>query len=435
MRPGIRPEVGGRGAKWLLRVVIVGLVGLQAFCAVVATRYERRLHAGKLAYNDWDLEAALASFDEARRIDDSDADLWRLTGDVALDIRNSTASEDEPGAADAILTRAWEAYGGAVLRCPVESWSWTGVAAAALGQAELRESQEGVDLPESIEPHDGSLDPSRAVALAAAHVALRLAPSGVQELDTLAAVYESIGDLAAAERTYVESARMVPMASYHTWGAGRRLSRPLYEALLQALEEGIERAAPFERSMMNVEMAQFAMANLDYETAVTHGRIAEGQALDAYGVYEATWEQARALGRLGRFEEALEAVKRSRANLRDPIALSRMQGDLEARCGRFEEACVTLREALRHEPADGALRVSTAQACEKAGEGALAERILRDGFVLPTEDLRLARSLLEFYRREGREQTAQHLVRTWAREYPEQEEFVRWRDEQAVPIP
>jgi len=332
-----------------------------------------------------------------------------------------------------MLSRAWQAYGGAVLRCPVESWSWTGVAATALGQAELRESQESVDLAESIETSYGSLDSWRAVALAAARIALRLAPNGVQELDTLASVYESMGDLAAAERTYVDSARMVPMASYHTWGAGRRLSPPLYEALLEALEEGIERAPAFERNKMNVEVAQFAMSNLDYETAVAHGRIAESQALDAYGVYEATWEQARALERLGRLEEALEALRRSRANLREPVALSRMQGDLESRCGRFENACVTLREALRHEPADDGLRVYAAEACEKAGEGALAEGILRDGFVLPTDSLAVARALIDFYRRDGRERTALYLLQTWAREHPDQQEFASWTAELESP--
>jgi tetratricopeptide (TPR) repeat protein len=408
-----------------LRVALLALLALQASSAVVATRYERWLHAGKLAYNAWDLERALASFDQARRIDESDADLWRLTGDVALDIRNSTG-EDEQGDSDAILTRAWEAYGGAVLRCPVESWSWTGVASAALASAELRESLEGVDLAESVALDHRSLDPWRAVALAAAHIALRLAPNGVQELDTLAAVYESMGDLAAAERTYVESARMVPMASFHTWGAGRSLSRPLYEALLGALGEGIDRAPPFERNKMNVEVAQFAMSNSDYETALARALIAERQAAG-------TWEQARALERLDRLEEALDAVKRARANVPDPVVLSRTQGDLESRCGRFEEACVTLREALRHEPADDGLRVYAADACEKAGESALAEGILRDGLVLPTDSLSVARALIDLYRKDGRERTALYLVQTWAREYPDQQEFQSWSVELTPP--
>lgn len=425
--------VGNPRAWWLLRVGLVALLALQAWSAVVATRYERRLDAGKLAYNAWDLEAALASFDEARRVDDRYADLWRLTGDVALDVLNSAGSEDEPGDSDAILTRAWQAYGGAVQRCPVESWSWTGVATTALGKAELLESQKGVDLAESIDPAHRSLDPWRAVALAAAHIALRLAPAGVQELDTLAAVYESMGDMEAAERTYVESARMVPMASYHPWGAGRRLSRPLYRALLEALEEGIERAAPFERSMMNVELAQFAMFNSDYETAVSRALIAEQQATGAYEVYEATWEQTRALERLDRLEEALEAVKRARANVADPVALSRMQGDLESRCGRFEDACVTLREALRHEPDDDGLRIYAADACQKAGEAALAEGILRDGFVLPTDSLPVARALIDLYRKDGRERTALHTVQTWAREHPDQQEFESWSVELTPP--
>lgn len=428
----MRPEETRTGARWLFRVTLAGLLALQGWNAVVATRYERRLHDGKRAYNAWELERAITAFDEARQIDDSDADLWRLSGDVALDIQNTSEPDDEAYDPEAALDRVWSAYGGAVLRCPVDSWSWTGMAAAAMGKAELEDPRGAPDLA-SIDSDVKTLDPWRGVALGAALVAVDLAPTGVQELDTLASVYESMDDLEAAERTYVASAVMVPLASYHTWGGGGRLPRRLYEALLGALQEGIERAPRFEQSMMNVEVAQFAMSNLDYETAIAHARLAESQADGPYEVYEANWELFHALERLGRLEEALGALKRARANLSDSSGLSRFQGQLEERCGRFEDACVTLREALRHEPNDDALRLLAATTCEKAGDDGLAGRILRDSFVLPTDDLNLSRALIDFYRRNGRERTAINLVQSWARDYPEQEEFARWSDELAVP--
>jgi hypothetical protein len=58
-----------------------------------------------------------------------------------------------------------------------------------------------------------------------------------------------------------------------------------------------------------------------------------------------------------------------------------------------------------------------------------SERALREGFVLPTDNLALARALVDFYRRIGRTSTADNLLRTWARDNPGQDDLQKWATE------
>jgi tetratricopeptide (TPR) repeat protein len=409
-----------------LRILLVVVVALQAWHAILLTRYERAFESGELNWNNWAAEEAIGDFERARTIDPSGADVWRRVGDLALYIQEYPNQVELEHDAAEMLERAWEGYSGAVVLLPIDSWSWAGLAEVALNRAELNEARRGLDLAELERRRQGVMDRDRAVAIAAARLAVWLKPAGFQELDVLAAIYESMGAMDEARKYYVESARMMPLSSYHVWGRGRRLPQPLYESVVEAMEEGIERAPLFERSGLNVELVQFARAHGDYETAILHAEAADRYAGRPYETYRAAWELSKTLERLGRYDEALEAVKKARRNLEDPGALSRKQGALELQVGKHADACVNLREALRREPEDDTLRLQAARACEVAGESELAEQVLRDGISIPSADLTLARALVDFQRRHGRNRLADYLLETWARDYPEQPEFPAW---------
>jgi len=403
--------------KSALRIILLIALVAQAWHAVVLTRYERLYQAGQLSYNAWDAEGALAYFNEAREVADGDSDVWRRSGDMALYIHDFPGQVQEAHDPREMLEHAAEGYAGAVLRCPVDSWSWTGIAEVALNRAILEEKNEGLDLGALERRGQGVYGPFRAAALAAASLAVRLKPAGFQELDVLAAVYESMGRAEEAERTIVESATMMPVASFHVWGQGKRLRRDLYLAIMRGLEEGIARAPAFERSLLHREIAGFARGQGDYETGVVHANLAAETADRPYEVYAANWELARSLEGLGRFDEAVTAVKTARSNLPDPSTLSRRLGTLELRIGRVEDACVTLREALRNAADDAGLRVQAARACEMAGEIEVAAGILQDGFVVPTENPVLAGALLDLYRRNQRGGLASFHLERWTTQY------------------
>jgi len=317
----------------------------------------------------------------------------------------------------AMLDSAWEGYVGAVLRCPVDSWSWTGLAEVNLHRVSRLEGAEGIELDALERRNRGVLDPHRAAALAAARLAVRLKPSGFQELDVLATVYESIGRGEEAKRTYIESATMMPVASFHVWGQGKRLRAEHYAAILGGLRQGIERAPAFERSLLHREIARFARGQGDHESAVAEARLGAAAAGRPFEIYAANWELARSLEALGRFDEAVEAIKTARDNRDNPSKLSRKLGTLELRIGSVEDACVTLRDALRNASDDAALRVQTSHACEQADEIEIATRILQEGFVVPTQNPILARALLDLYRRTQRDSVAKHLLERWTSEY------------------
>ena len=85
----------------------------------------------------------------------------------------------------------------------------------------------------------------------------------------LGAVHESQGNSSRAREFYVESARLLPAASYHTWGTSGPLSRPLYRAVLESLRDGVGRAPDFERSTLHLEIGKFARAQGDIDTALS----------------------------------------------------------------------------------------------------------------------------------------------------------------------
>jgi Flp pilus assembly protein TadD len=218
----------------------------------------------------------------------------------------------------------------------------------------------------------------------------------------------------------------MPVTSFHAWGTGRELPAPLYQAVLAGLEEGIEKAPAFERSLLHVEVAWFARIHGDYETSIRHAEAGARGARSANGIYRSHWELAQTLREIGRFDDAIDAVKTARENMPDRAALARFQGSLEFRAGKMADACAHLREGLRHAPDDAGLRMQAAQACESAGEPRLAEQILREGFVLPTDNPALARAVLELYQREGRARLARYTLDRWIQEHPDREEFRRW---------
>jgi tetratricopeptide (TPR) repeat protein len=412
--------------KAALRIALVVVLALQAWHAVVLTRYERALQGGALRWNAWDAEGALPLFGRAREIDDSSAEVWRRIGDMALNIHDYPGQVEGEHDPEEMLDRAWEGYAGAVLRRPIDSWSWTGLAEVSLNRAELDEARRGLDLARLERRRRGILDRDRATALTAARLAVWLKPAGFQELDVLASIYESLGEIDEARRIYSQSARMMPVASFHVWGTGRALPAPLYQAVLAGLEEGIEKAPAFERSILHVEVSWFARAHGDYETSIRHAEAGARGARTANQTYRSYWELAQTLQKTGRFDDAIDAVETARENMPDRAALAGFQGSLEFRAGRMADACAHLREGLRRAPDDAGLRMQTARACESAGEPRLAEQILREGFVLPTDNPALARAVLELYRREGSVRLARYTLDRWIQEHPDREDFRRW---------
>ena len=418
--------------KSALRILLLIALVAQAWHAIVLTRYERLYQSGQHSFDAWDAGAALSAFDAARDVYGAESGVWRRNGDLALYIHDYPQQVEGQYDPAEMLAHGWEGYAGAILRCPVDSWSWTGIAEIARNRVEFKEAKTGIDLGALDRRRQGILDPERAIALAAARLAVELKPSGFQELDVLASVYDSMGDHEVAARVLAESARMMPVTSYHVWGSGPRLSRPQYDAILEGLREGTQRAPSFERSLLYREIAGFARAQGDYATALEHAVIAEQNAKTPYEVYAANWEMARILEQLGRFEEALEAIQEARSNLDDPGALSRKLGSLEYRLGRVKDACVSLRDAVRRVPDNDALRMQAARACEDAGEFAITKQLYVEAVVDPTDSLVMARAYVQFLLRNGREQAVHHIIRTWKRNFPESDEIKRWSEEGLV---
>lgn len=412
--------------NWI-RVALVVLLSLQVWHAVRLTRYDARMREGRRADRAWNAERALELFRQARRLAARDSDAWRRTGDVALymhDFPDQIATQPDPAQ---LLDMAWEAYAGAVLRSPVDPWSWTGLSEVALGRARLEEQRHGLDLSMLTSRSRGIVDGNRAAALTAALVAVSLKPSGFYALDALAEVYESAGNLDEANALYLKSARMMPVAGNHAWSFGRRLPRRVYSVVIEGMREGVTQAPDFERSTLHLEIGRFAMAQGDLDTAVEEMQRAEEVALRRYERYNAAWELARAMEHLGEFEAALEALQRAAAGSPRPETLQRRIGLLQLRIGRYADACASLRQAMtRDGDTVAALRTQTVRACESAGEIGLAEQILSAGFVLPSDNLTLARELIDFHRRNGNDYRANYLLRTWARDFPDEPDIQAW---------
>jgi tetratricopeptide (TPR) repeat protein len=416
----------------VLRLGILALLGLEAWRVVSVTRFEAAMDVARATDDAAQGVEALAAVETARAIRSGGQEIWVWLADAA-----GFVYEDEPRGgwpapeARRLLDLAWAGYAGAVLRCPVDAWSWSGLAQTALRQARERDRGRTLSFDELERRAEGTLDGGYAVALAAARLAVELQPSGYQQLDVLGRVYEGIGDVDRAVASYVRSARMMPAPSFHFWGNGRRLVRDLYVAVLGGLEAGLAAAPEFERCMLHLEVGRFARTQSDPVTALRHLGVARASAPNAYWTYQSAWELATVHEEQGRNPEALaefDAVIASgfavgEANRRSAAILARLQ--------RFDAACGRYREAVRGLGPDAGLRAEASRACEAAGDLESAERFLLDGVVHPVDDLALARALLEFYRRVGRDRSAASLAATWARDYPDHPELAKWAEEGA----
>jgi tetratricopeptide (TPR) repeat protein len=418
--------------RWLARAGLVGLLAWQGFEAVRISLYHRQFAAGVRAYASEDWRLAGERFDAARALRDADPLLWTWLGDASRPAFDAVRASGAPDAeARSWLERAWIGYAGAVVRSPMDTWSWTGIAEVLLREAEWEDERRGVDLTAIGRRAEGILDSRRAAALAAALLAVKLRPSGYQELDALAATYEQVGLEDEARETLTASARMMPAPSFHGWGSGKRLTPEAYERVLAALSDGASRVPVYDRSLVNLEIGAFARRQQDLRAALAFLEAAGRSALTVYERYQADSEGARVLAELGRDREALTLLERAHtAGLDEGDILVRL-GTIEERLGKYDEACRDLQLALQRVPGS-ALRLLAARACQSAADTAAAERILRDGFVLPTDDMVMARALVDFYRATGRARSADGLVATWSERFPGRKEFTAWLEEGAV---
>ena len=422
--------------RFWIRTAIVLALAAQAWSAVRLTRYWKALEAGEGFFNGAAYGEAVEELERARSLWDADAEIWSWLGDATtLLLRNPPPGGWSREREAALLGLGWSAYAGAVLRCPADSWSWSGLGQVSLYGAQARDRERGIDLATIARRGEGILDGAHAIAVAAAKLALRIQPSGYQELDVLARIYESTGEVENAKKAYVLSARMMPAPSYHTWGSGRRLVRSLYEAILEGANEGIARAPAFDKSMLHLEVGMFARMQGDLETALTHLRSARTAAREPFWTFHALSQLSLVLDDAGRLPEAVDALIQAQRLGYDRAEVCRRLGSLEARVGRFENACRDLRDALREMFGDTALRIETGEACRQANDFDTAEQVLEEGLAAPTENMTVARALVDLYRDAGRFHTADALVRGWAGEYPDQPEFRKWVEEIAAREP
>ena len=416
------------------RLVLLALIGLQAMRVVRVMGHEVAYIRGMQAYAGGHPEAALAEFERARARGGRSVLTWEWSAESAVRAYDAGEAELNDADAHALLRRAWQGYAGAVLRSPAQSWSWSGLADVALRDAARRE-RTGLDLAELRRRGQGVLDPRRAVALSAAKLAVRLKPSGFQELDSLAAVYDSIGDVEAAQKALTASARMMPAPSLHVWGQGERMRGPLYRAVLASLMEGMAQAPSFERSLLHREIGQFAQTQGDDARAVEQLLLAEKTARYPLERHMAASALARALESQGRGNEAVAAWQRALALGFAPGNDAQLLGSLELRLGRPVDACAHLREALRHDPARPGLREHAAAACEQAGEVQMSEGILRDGLQDPAAADRVAPAILDLYWRTGRRGAALQVAADWQKNNPELTTVGAWVDAHRVEAP
>lgn len=409
------------------RALLIAVLALAGWDAYRAIAHDRAYVLGRRAYDKGDYRAALESLRAARSRRPADAEDWEWIGDAAQSAyRSPPRGGWDDKNADDLLSSAWGGYAGAVLRSPFRSWSWLGLAEIALERATRADARAGVDLAVLDRRSRGVLDPWRGIALVAAETALELKPSGFQELDVLTRVYTSTGQLDLARDAVIRSARIMPAPTFHTWGEGEALVKPLYDAIMAAMREGLERTPKFERSALHHEIGRFAMDQRDFEGALTEMTAALSTADDPYHRQAAYRGRAQVLGALGRLDEAIQMWD---ALVASGAATPRDRGERGAvfyRLGRKQESCRDLRDAVHAASEDRTLRVFAAVACEESGELDAAERLLIEGFDLPTDDLILAKGLVDFYVRTDKRSTAEGLVRSWERDFPNREEFRRW---------
>ncbi|HJQ97090.1 MAG TPA: hypothetical protein VJ826_02195 [Candidatus Polarisedimenticolaceae bacterium] len=415
---------------WLAAIVAAGLY------AGRATAFDLAFLAGTKAHRTEHNIEALARFTKARSIDRSDAAVCAWIGDAAAAAYvNPPRGGWDKARAEDLLSAAWEGYAGAVLRSPLDTWSWSGLAEVALMRAERRSVDEGVDLQDVDRWSRGVLDAERGAALVAAKIAVGIKPSGFQELDVLTRVYASTAQLDAARETAIRSARIMPAPSFHAWGEENRFVRPLYDAIIPAMQEGLLRTPEFERSRLHLEIGRFALDQGDLDVALGEMRGAVTTAQNSYDLYQARRAESLVYDKLGKLSDAVTSLDAAFATGRGEPIDRYIRGVLLARAGRKKEACIELREAVRDLSDDQGLRTAAAGACEESGELDAAELLLRDGFAVPTDSLVLAKALLDFYVRADRRGYAATLARTWERDYPHEREFAQWARDLAPESP
>lgn len=416
--------------RWVQRIVLVALLVLSGWSAARTSRYEGWKNETADAYDHDEGENALDGAQEALAVDDTDQSMWVYLGDAAAHLYRNPPAQGWPDAeAERLAGIAWKGYAGAVLRCPIDSWSWSGLGEIAEREANRRDRGGALDLGEIDRRGEGILTGRFAVALSAARVAVKLQPSGYQQIDTLAGVYEATGELDQAREAYVRSSRMMPAPSFHTWGVGRRLYRGLYDAIVGGLRQGLAEAPRFEKSQLHLDVGRFARAQGDLRGAVEFLTLAKTFAENDYWRFQTSWELGGAYEEEAKFPEALAELQIAYDIGLSRGAVSRRIASIQARLGRFPDACSHFREAVRDEPKDAGLRVEASRSCEESGEMDVAEQLLRDGLENPAQQITLARSLLDFHRRVGRERTADALIRTWRHDFPDEGEFEKWAAE------
>src|SRR5204862_6745042 len=127
-------------------------------------------------------------------------------GDTAAYVfRHPPKEGRSPEETERLARLAWKGYAGAVLRCPIDSWSWSGLGEIAQREARRDEIAQPIALSEIDRRGQGILNGRFAVALAAADIAVRLQPTGYPQLDALARIYEVTGDVDKARDTDVLS--------------------------------------------------------------------------------------------------------------------------------------------------------------------------------------------------------------------------------------
>lgn len=418
----------------MIRILLVVALLAQGWEAFTLTRYDTAFRNGMRAYYGGNVDDVIGWFEKALEIRDTDPFLWAWLGDSSLLVFDWHDGTDvDPAWREGLLDKAWRAYAASVARCPSYSWSWSGLANTALHRTNLDISREGFDLSQLRKVDSGVWDPMRSLALSAGAIGVGLKPSGFQELDLLADIHMSAGDHERARDLYLHSAGIMPAPSFHGWGSGRRFYGTLYREILDAVEKGIAKAPTFEWSMLHLEAGRFAFNQLDYKRAEKHFRHAEVFAHNEYEVYRATWEQSTVYLQAGRFQEAVDALKRLMKTPYVTEATHRRLASLWSLLGEYEESCRTYKIILHPRETDSDLRIQASKTCEEAGDIPAAINALKGGFVLPTDDLELSRSLVELYERNGFNNTKANLLREWQRDYPEQEEFFLWSENTDTP--
>jgi tetratricopeptide (TPR) repeat protein len=404
-------------SRWLVRAVLLVALAVQTYAAWETTSWVRLHRAALLADASGNAAAALEDFEEVASRPFTPHQAGAYLADAAQEVHDTSSGLSASERAR-LLDVAWLGYGSTVLRCPADSWSWSGLAEVALARANALERGKSISLEDLDARSEGQLDPWRAVAFGAARLATELKPAGYQELDVLASVYQSMGDTTKAAETYAASAHMMPAPSFHAWGTLTLAPLDLYTMIASAIEDGIRAAPPYEASFLHLDYGRFVERNGNPAKALTEFGAARDAAENDYERFYGNYESARLLLAAKRLDEAAKSLSEARATHIADGALVPLQAALDDAKGDHASACVAWVEVVRSAPADASARLAAASACERSGEPQLAERLLRDGITRPSEVPSLARELIALLVRQNRPSAARDLLRVWRRDDP-----------------